>query len=67
MQRYKSGFVDEAPPSSLFEILHLAVATVDRMNLENRPISSTFRSGLGCGGGDLERFAGKTKRKEARR
>ena len=53
-------FVDEAPLSSLFEILHLAVGTADWMNLENRPISSAFRGGRGCGDGDLERFVGKS-------
>ena len=46
--------------SILFEILHLAVETADRMSLENRPVSSAFRGGRGCGDGDLERFAGKS-------
>ena len=45
--------------SILVEILHVAVVTADRMNLENRPVSSAFRGGRGCGNGDLERFAGK--------
>ena len=33
---WRRCFVDEAPFSSLFEILHLAVRTSGRMNLENR-------------------------------
>ena len=38
-----------------FEILHLAVGTSGRMNAENRgAIWGTFRSGRGCGDGDLE-------------
>ena len=57
---WKFYFFDEAPLSSLFEILHLAVGTADRMHLENRPISRAFRGERGCGEGDLERFVGKS-------
>ena len=51
----KFYFVDAAPLSFSFEILHLAVGTSGRMNAENRgPIWDAFRGGRGYGDGDLE-------------
>ena len=48
------------PLRSTLKILNFLLETVGWVNVENRPISRVFHGGWRCGGGDLERFAGKS-------